>query len=618
MAGPSGNEPTFAREWANAVGAGPARTFLLWQGADGAVRTWTYGEFGRLVDEVAHCLSGHGARAGRTVHVALTNSPAFIAVWLACTQLGAVLVPSDPAATSRELAECFSRTSPVIGIASARRPADYRAAAAGMAMQVISVDEDDTDLQAIRAEPRPARHDRPEPAPGQPLAIMFTSGTTSRPKGVILTQANYAFAGRVMARAAALGRDDRQLVVLPVFHANAQYYSFAPAIHVGASVALMHTFSASGFVRQAAEHQATHASLFAAPIRMILARTGARPGGLRLRHCWYAQNLTSGQYEQIASLLGCRPRQLYGMTETVPAVITSDPEDALPDAMGRQTPGCQVDLQDPASGRRTAVGQAGEIVAGGRPGAEIFAGYLDDPETTAGSFRDGWFRTGDLAIRDSAGVFRFAGRRGDLLKVAGENVSTVEIEAVLAEHPAVYESAVVGEPDPVRDEVPVAYVVLRDGHSATAQELGSWCAERLARSKRPREYRLVAELPRTSVGKIRKYMLGATAAHGQQAGRLTRGGPGHHVPDPGRVLRHFVPAPRDVAVRPDKGEGCLVKRAYVAGNVGRVRRDTGRLGTAQHAGDRIMIRLSRVHKRETAPEQVERRGTVWQVSVRCP
>jgi carnitine-CoA ligase len=502
-----GQEQTFAQCWRRSVEAGTARTFLVWEGSDGAVSAWTYREFGQLVDEVAGYLRAHGTRPGGRVSVALTNSPAFVAIWLACARLGAVLVPSDPAATSRELTECLSRTSPVVGIGSRRRAAEYEAAAAGRAMTVVLTDEDDTSLASIRGEPWRGPGSEQPPEPSQPLAIMFTSGTTSRPKGVVVTQANYAFAGRVMAAAAGLGPADRQLVVLPMFHANAQYYSFAPAICVGASVALMHTFSASGFTRQAAAHQATHASLFAAPIRMILARSEPAEAALALRHCWYAQNLTASQYEQIAALIGCRPRQLYGMTETVPAVLTSDSRSAVPDAMGRQTPGCAVDLRDPASGRRTPTGQVGEIVVGGRPGAEIFAGYLDDPQTTANSFRGGWFRTGDLAARDGAGVYRFAGRRADVLKVAGENVSTVEIETVLAEHPAVYESAVVGEPDPVRDEVPVAYVVLRGGSSATTEDLASWCSERLARSKRPREYRLVTELPRTSVGKIRKFML---------------------------------------------------------------------------------------------------------------
>ncbi len=134
---------------------------------------------------------------------------------------------------------------------------------------------------------------------------MFTSGTTGRPKGVEITQANYAFAGATMAAACDLTADDRQLVVLPLFHANAQYYSFAAAIAVGASVALMPAFSASRFVDQAADHGATCASLFAGPIRMILARGGPVSPDLpplRLRHCWYAQNLTPVQYDTISRL----------------------------------------------------------------------------------------------------------------------------------------------------------------------------------------------------------------------------------------------------------------------------------------------------------------------------
>jgi crotonobetaine/carnitine-CoA ligase len=157
---------------------------------------------------------------------------------------------------------------------------------------------------------------------------------------------------------------------------------------------------------------------------------------------------------------------------------------------------------------------------GGERGREIFAGYLDDPETTEVSFEGGWFRTGDLAYADEHGIFRFAGRRGDILKVSGENVSVVEVEAVLATHPAVFEAAVVGEADPVRDEIPVAYVVVNattapgDGgtHARTqaepqADELIAWCRERLSPAKVPREIRFVPELPRTSVGKIRKFML---------------------------------------------------------------------------------------------------------------
>jgi crotonobetaine/carnitine-CoA ligase len=177
--------------------------------------------------------------------------------------------------------------------------------------------------------------------------------------------------------------------------------------------------------------------------------------------------------------------------------------------MGIQTLGCQVDVWD-ADGRPSADGEVGEVVVRGVPGATLFAGYLDDPGTTAASFSKGWFRTGDLASRDAAGRFRFAGRRSDVLKVSGENVSVIEVEAVIADHPSVLEVAVTGRPDPMRDEVPVAYVVPHpDRPPLTAEDLSTWCEERLAKSKRPTDFELVTELPRTSVGKIRKFLLTA-------------------------------------------------------------------------------------------------------------
>ncbi|EIV96373.1 acyl-CoA synthetase (AMP-forming)/AMP-acid ligase II [Frankia sp. QA3] len=508
--------------------------FLIWESSDGAVTTWSYAEFDRLTRRVAARLRAAGLRGGGAVHLALANSPAFVAVWLAAVGLGAHIVPADPAATAPEIAGQLARTRAVVGICSPRRQAVYaEAAGAGSGLAVFAVDEDDVELatltgagagEAPRAGdpgvpdpgvPEPGVPDPGVPGPGATAAVLFTSGTTSAPKGVVITQANYAFAGATMAAAAGLGPADRQLVALPLFHANAQYYSFAAAIAVGASVALLSSFSASRFLAQAARHRATHASLFAAPMRMILARGAERRDDLALRHVWFAQNVTADQYERLSALLGCRPRQLYGMTETTAAVLTSRPGEARPDTMGRPTPGCAVRLSRRPDGGEREPGEVGELLVGGERGVRLFGGYLDDPETTRRAFVDGWLRTGDRAYRDAAGVYHFAGRDNETLKVAGENVSVVEVEAVVAEHPGVLEAAVVGRPDPVRDEVPVAYVVADPrGAAPGAGELAEWCRRRLSPVKRPREFVLVDELPRTSVGKIRKFLLPPDAASG--------------------------------------------------------------------------------------------------------
>ena len=513
LAGMWAEPEPFAAVWDRAVAGRADETFLVFETPAGSVARWSYGDFDEAVDRVAGTLVALGAEPGAAVHLALTNSPTFIAVWLAASRLGAWIVPSDPMGRTPELAGHIERTRPAVGLCAGARAGTYRAAVAEAGrpdLTVIEVDEADTALAPFDAEPL-AASERPEPSLRDRAAVMFTSGTTGRPKGVEVTQANYAFAGKVMAEAAGLAPDDRHLVVLPLFHANAQYYSFASAIWTGASVALMPAFSASGFLPAAARHSATCASLFAAPIRMILAR-GGPADGVRLRHCWYAQNIAADQYETVAQWFGCRPRQLYGMTETIPAVLTDEAADPHHASMGRASPGCDVDVQD-AAGSSVEPGVVGEVVVGGEPGITLFAGYLDAPDITAASFRDGWFLTGDRAIRDGTGRCYFDGRRSDVLKVSGENVSIVEVESILAEHPAVLEAAVVGRPDEIRDEVPVAFVVAADALAPPSlEELDAWCEQRLAKAKRPADITLIDELPRTSVGKIRKFLLAEQAA----------------------------------------------------------------------------------------------------------
>jgi carnitine-CoA ligase len=524
---------TFAQRWETAVRTSGDRSFLVYEGPDQSVSQWTYRQFDEVVTRMGAILAAAGVTPGSPVHVVLRNCPAFIAIWLACARSGAWLVPVDPTSTARDIGRQLDRVRPAAGICAASRADVYAAgvqeSAAGQ-LTVIELAETAADVAPAAdtagssadgagtgtsagagQDSAPGR--RPALAPTDRLAVMFTSGTTSEPKGVVLTQHNYAHVADTMSAVVGLRPEHRWLVTLPLFHANAQYYCIAPAIAVGASVALTSTFSASQWLRQARDLSATHASLFAAPIRMILARRPVDAPAVRLEHVWFAQNLGRQHYDEFAALAGCRPRQLYGMTETVAIVCADVCDPYRHDTIGPPIEGRSVVLRSPETGTDAPPGEPGELVLAGVPGEDIFLEYLDDPAATGRSFvqRDGvtWFRTGDVVARaDGTDALRFVGRRDDVIKVSGENVSLTEVEATLAQAPGVLECAVLGRPDPVRDMVPVAYVVPRDRqHPPAINDLAEWSERNLAAAARPRDWHLIDALPRTSVGKVRRFKL---------------------------------------------------------------------------------------------------------------
>jgi carnitine-CoA ligase len=515
---------TFADTWQRAVDQHGNRTFLTFRSEHGQIDTWTYREFDVIVQDAVALLTASGVAAGDPVHLCLRNCPAFVAVWLATAELGAWMVPVDPASSSRDIEVHLARVSPKIGLYASQRAGTYLAGVAeDGALRTVALEETAEDVQSggrLRADDV-APHPSVATAPVEPdarLAVMFTSGTTAQPKGVVLTQANYSHVAEVMAAAANLRVDDRWLVTLPLFHANAQYYCFAPAIAVGASVALTATFSASQWIDMANELGATHASLFAAPIRMILARTPDGTTPCALRHTWFAQSLGPDHHRRFGELTGTLPRQLYGMTETV-AIVTADRSDPPGhDLIGEPVPGRSVRLVDPTTRADVDVGTPGMIMVAGERGVDLFAEYLDDPATTERSFvtdeaGDIWFLTGDLAVQTAGGALRFVGRADDVIKVAGENVSLTEVEAILAQAPGVLEVAVIARPDEIRDHVPVAYVVARDQlDPPSAADLAEWASRQLAPQARPREWHFIDSLPRTSVGKVRRFKIGNDTA----------------------------------------------------------------------------------------------------------
>lgn len=513
---------TFSDLWDQAVQVHGARPFLVFRALDGELTSWTYADFDLLVESVAARLHSLGVRHGSSVHLALRNCPAFVAVWLATSRLGAWMVPVDPASTARDIGNQVARTAPTVTVCALERREAVDAGAGGRVPHVLALTETAADLapgsplRATSDEPAPAHR----PGPEDLLALMFTSGTTSEPKGVELTQANYRHVAGVMAGLAALEAEHRWYVCLPLFHANAQYYCFASAISCGASVGLTARFTAGGWPHEVAELEATHASLFAAPIRMILARRRPDAPRLHLRHVWFAQNLGHGQWQEMADLCGVEPRQIYGMTETLAVVTAAPVGSAGPSRMGRVVEGREVLLLDPGSHRPVVDGEPGLLTVAGRRGVDLFRGYLENEAADARAFAEVsrptpetgqvWFSTGDLARRCEDGQLAFVGRVDDVIKVAGENVSLTEVETAVAEAPGVLEAAVVGVPDPVRDRVPAAYVVPSDhARPPDAAELAAWAEEHLSPAARPRTWTVVDELPRTSVGKIRRFQLAA-------------------------------------------------------------------------------------------------------------
>ena len=477
-----------------------ARLFVI----DEDGRRWTWEDFDRDVNRAANFLRARGLAHGDKFNLHLGNSPEFVIFWLAAAKTGTVIVPTNPISTVDELAYIFEHSEARLSLTE---PA--YAAACHAARDRCRKLEDVIDVRPIAR----LLADMPTTPPAVAVAscdeisMQYTSGTTSKPKGVLLTHANYIYGGEVMAKAMRAAPTDRHLIVLPLFHAGAQLHAFIPMLLVGGSVAIMERFSASRFVAQAIEHEATLAALFAAPIRMLLAQPPhpdeARTG---LRACSYAQNITPQQFVDWHARFKAPLMQIWGMTETM-SLPLMHPLDLPPKplSMGMPVLGYDVKIVD-ETGREVAPGTTGELIVRGAPGVSLMKGYFKNNKATTETLRDGWLYSGDQAYMDAEGWFFFVDRKKDMIKRAGENVSASEVEDVLKQHPAVFDAAVIGVPDPVRDQSIKAYVIVRERASTTAPELIAWCRQRLSAFKVPEVVEFRETFPRTSVGKIQKHL----------------------------------------------------------------------------------------------------------------
>jgi crotonobetaine/carnitine-CoA ligase len=478
------------------------------------VQTFSWHEVWERSLAVAAWFADAGIGPGDSVHVHLPNRPEFLFTWFGAALRRAVIVPTNVASSGAELEYILGHAGPRLSITDADGLDLVQRARAGAELDRLTWL---CDAGAVRG-------DESALIPAQPrddLAVMYTSGTTSRPKGVRVTHANYVFAGESVAAGLGIVSEDRFLVVLPLFHANAQYYSVMSTLIAGGTVVLAARFSASTWVDTAIRHHATVASLFAAPIRMILAKP-SQPGwrSHQLRVVAFAQNLTPGEHDAWQRDIGAPLLQLYGMTETIgPPLMNPLWGERRNDSLGRVALGYRCRITD-RDGRPVVPGQTGELQVGGMPGVSLMAGYLNDRDATDAVMHDGWLRTGDLVREDDDGLISFVTRAKDMIKRAGENIAAGEIEDVLMAYPAVLDAAVIGVPDAMRDETIVAFVVTADGELDLVG-VQRWCADRLARFRVPEFFVARSALPRTSVGKIQKQVLREQWTHnGDHSARL--------------------------------------------------------------------------------------------------
>jgi long-chain acyl-CoA synthetase len=349
--------------------------------------------------------------------------------------------------------------------------------------------------------------------PETPAAISYTGGTTGRPKGVVLSHGNLLANARHNLITTGHSADDRWLHVCPMFHVAGTANVLA-ATWVGARHVVLPRFDAAQVCRAIDEHAITHVVLVPTMLAMLLQHEAEHPAGLSsLRHIQYAASPITPDLQRrvLDRFADCDVAQFYGMTEAAPTVTTCTPADhrradgARLASVGAPVVGVEVELRDPDSGRPVDAGAVAEIWV---RGPNVMLGYWRQPEATAEALVDGWYRTGDAAYADADGYLFLVDRLKDMIVSGGENVYSVEVEAVLAEHPAVLEVAVFGIPDERWGEAVHAVVVVEDRGAVSTDELVAHCRRSIAAFKVPRSIELTTDpLPKSGAGKILKHRL---------------------------------------------------------------------------------------------------------------
>lgn len=482
------------------------RPFLVHEDLNGLVTTKSFSQIRLDAQGYAAALQSEGLEQADQVLVVLRNTADFVGVWFGVNLAGAVFAPASIYLTARELAYVIGLLEPKFIITeSPFLPAVHEAmAACGQAAKVISMDGG-RDALAMAMLPQVAGcFSSPEIASSHLAEILFTSGTSSHPKGVMLTQANLVWCGVIGVANTGLSPSDRVFNNKPLFHANCQETVLSCLVG-GATVIIGERYSASRYLDQLVRHQATVCSLSGMLCRTLLKQPlSDLDRAHSIRFAGYGINVSEAEITAFGERFGMRIRNGYGQTEAMVYITVEslDSPSTYP-SIGRPAFNREVFVVDEDNCPLQA-GAIGEIVVKGDRGRNVMQGYFKDEAATAVAFRGGLLHTKDLGSFDATGNLFFHGRLGDMIKRAGENISVQEVESVLIEHPDVEDVAVFGVDDAIRDQAVKAFVVLKSGASCRAEALQAFCRERLAYFKVPDFIAFLPSLPRNASGKVLK------------------------------------------------------------------------------------------------------------------
>jgi carnitine-CoA ligase len=477
---------------------------------------WSYDETPQIAARMAGRLASAGIRKGDRVAILSTNRSEVMRVLLGCGWLGAIAVPINAASKAPQIRYILENAGVHLLVAESSLLASIDAVAfSGLPLreiwtigETVAVGSRPTSSFASDGPPDPAA----DVAPMDPVAILYTSGTTGAPKGVICPQAQFYWWGAYTSGYLELTDTDVLTTPLPLFHTNA-LNTFFQALLTGATQHVLPRFSVSDFWPALQRSGATVTYLLGAMVPMLLSRPPSPEERAHRVRVALAPGVPEHLHAAFFARTGIRFVDGYGSTETN-FVIGSTASARVPGRMGRAGAGIALRVVNDV-GASVPEGTPGELALKAKDPQAFSAGYFANPEKTAEAWRDGWFHSGDRVVQHADGTLSFLDRLKDSIRRRGENISSFEVEHALASHPAIAACAVFPVPSPLAEDEVMAAIVVKPGQHTSPQDLAVHCAGLLPRFAVPRYIDIVADLPRTENGKVQKFALrqrGVTAA----------------------------------------------------------------------------------------------------------